>query len=168
MKCTTMGLSLVIPANPEPLGKLIDSRFERYTKKIKEGVNIGKEYSTGSILVSGVNLHSVIDWLALDRVSYYYPLDSQHDTHRAANRATAILIECRRYHDKHQRWPNSLDEMEALAEKKKTTDPITGKPFVYKLTDDGFMLYGLGENGIDDGGINNSEENKDDFLIWPK
>ena len=31
-------------------------------------------------------------------------------------------------------------------------DPFSGKPLVYRLTDEGFRLYSVGPNGVDDGG----------------
>ena len=47
-------------------------------------------------------------------------------------------------------------------------DPVCGKPFVYQRTRGGFLFYSLGANGVDDGGINNPREKKDDILLWPR
>jgi hypothetical protein len=33
-----------------------------------------------------------------------------------------------------------------------TLDPFSGKPLVVKRIEDGWMVYSVGENGIDDGG----------------
>ena len=46
------------------------------------------------------------------------------------------------------------------------TDPLNGKPYTYERTGDGFRLYSLGANGTDDGGLNMSDEIKDDILLW--
>ena len=46
-------------------------------------------------------------------------------------------------------------------------DPQNNCPFVYKLTNDGFILYGRGPNKIDEGGRFLSEGG-DDWLIWPR
>ncbi len=35
---------------------------------------------------------------------------------------------------------------------KMTTDPFTGKPLIYRVEGKGFILYSVGQNGIDDGG----------------
>lgn len=36
-------------------------------------------------------------------------------------------------------------------------DVLTGSPLVYRRTDDGFLLYSVGLNGVDDGGSNDGE-----------
>jgi hypothetical protein len=42
------------------------------------------------------------------------------------------------------------------------TDQFSGKPLVYKTTDDGFTVYSVGEDGTDDGG-----DRKKDVVAWP-
>ena len=44
-----------------------------------------------------------------------------------------------------------------------TIEPYSDKPLVYKIADDGFMLYGVSENFIDDGG--NGRDDKTGFLL---
>ena len=46
-------------------------------------------------------------------------------------------------------------------------DPVNNDKFVYKLTGDSFMLYSKGKNGIDDGGVRKTVDDKDDDLYWP-
>lgn len=42
-------------------------------------------------------------------------------------------------------------------------DPFSGKPYVYKLQADSFLLYSIGKNGKDDNGVQNG---RDLDLVW--
>ena len=46
-------------------------------------------------------------------------------------------------------------------------DPTNGGSFVYKLTEDSFILYSKGKNNIDEGGKADRNTGPDDCLIWP-
>jgi hypothetical protein len=45
------------------------------------------------------------------------------------------------------------------------TDPFSGKPLVYKRTDEGFVLYSVGLNLRDDGGKENRDLKEDDIVV---
>jgi len=92
------------------------------------------------------------------------------------NRGLYIMIALKRYKNEHGRWPQSLDQIKPQAGKDILTDPHTNGPFVYKLTDDGLILYSKVKNGVDDGGRRSTASGsntkllksaKDDILIWP-
>lgn len=58
-----------------------------------------------------------------------------------------------RYRLAHGRYPESLDALVPAFLPKPLPDPMSGQPFHYRPTDDGwFWLYSVGENGQDDGG----------------
>ena len=82
-------------------------------------------------------------------------------TERRGNR---ILISLRRYRDTHGHWPENLDEIKSSLPEEILTDPQNGGPFVFRLTEDSFILYGKGKNNIDDNGIYKGP--LDDRLIW--
>ncbi len=50
------------------------------------------------------------------------------------------------------RWPQSLDELVGEYLHDAPIDPFSGRPLVYRRTPDGFLLYSVGANGVDDGG----------------
>lgn len=50
------------------------------------------------------------------------------------------------------RYPERLDKLVPNLLPELPTDPFSGKSFVYERRGDGYLLYGLGSNGIDDGG----------------
>ena len=71
---------------------------------------------------------------------------------RAKLKATAAGIAALRYRNDKGRWPETL---EALAPKyldKVPIDPLSGGSLMYKVLDDGIVIYSVGENGVDDGG----------------
>jgi hypothetical protein len=46
----------------------------------------------------------------------------------------------------------------------RAVDPFTGKPFIYKSRSDGFTLYSVGTDGVDDGGVKVGSRYKDIVL----
>ena len=71
----------------------------------------------------------------------------------AARRVVMTAIALKRFQIKHGQWPETLDKLapEFLAEV--PIDPYDGKPLKYHPNTDGtFLLYSVGEDGIDDGG----------------
>lgn len=81
------------------------------------------------------------------------------------HRGMYIMIALRRYKNEHGCWPQTLDLIKQQIDKEILTDPHTNGPFVYKLTDDGFVLYSKGKNKLDEGG--RKKNGADDLLIWP-
>jgi len=69
----------------------------------------------------------------------------QEDTQRQLRKAAVALVA---YRQKTGRYPERLDQLPAPS----APDPFTGKPFVYRRTGDGFLLYSVGTNFKDDGG----------------
>ncbi|MHC4396682.1 MAG: hypothetical protein ACYS1A_13615 [Planctomycetota bacterium] len=73
-------------------------------------------------------------------------------------------------------YPENLEELVTASYlRKKPIDSFSDKPFVYKKTDDNFLLYSFGENLKDDGGrvVRNDKgkikqyANEGDWLFWP-
>ena len=64
-------------------------------------------------------------------------------------------------------YPEDLDAIVPELGGSLPVDPFTGKPYLYKPSDDGFLLYSIGQNLIDDGGDDSDEsiwKNKDIVL----
>jgi len=76
-------------------------------------------------------------------------------------RATRVLLALRRYRNETGTWPKSLREIEDGVSPEVLIDPLTGKPFIYRLTDDGVLLYSVGWNHVDESG------GGDDTSFWP-
>jgi hypothetical protein len=79
-----------------------------------------------------------------------------------------ILIEARRYRMREGVWPRRLEDLPGVQlPVGQLVDPVSGQPFVYERTGEGFRLYSIGVNKRDDQGVSNIKEGKDDRLYWP-
>ena len=81
-----------------------------------------------------------------------------------------------RYQQDMGNLPESLEVLQKSEYLKQIPiDPYSDEPLVYKVTDDGFMLYSVGENFIDDGGKQGILESgrvkrwidNGDTVFWP-
>ncbi len=58
------------------------------------------------------------------------------------------------YRAEHGSYPESIDQLVPAVLERLPVEVFSGKPFVYKRSADGFLLYGVGVNGVDEGGSN--------------
>jgi len=71
----------------------------------------------------------------------------------AAQRVVMTAIALKRFQIKHGQWPETLDKLAPEFLAAVPIDPYDGKPLKYHPNTDGtFLLYAVGEDGIDDGG----------------
>jgi hypothetical protein len=69
------------------------------------------------------------------------------------------------YHADHNKYPASLADLSPKYLKSVPDDLFSGKPLIYKPTDGGYLLYSVGVNGADDGGLSFGDEPKGDDLV---
>ena len=93
-------------------------------------------------------------------------------TFQRGNRTLAAIFA---HADAVGQFPASLDD--AIGDF--VIDPFTGKPFIYRTTDDGFTLYSAGHDGDDDGGMHHPRFGEQhattgealppdgDYVFWP-
>lgn len=94
---------------------------------------------------------------------------------RALHEATVAVLAVKRYREEKGQYPMGLSELvmaDYLAQL--PMDPYSDKALVYKKTDDGFVLYSLGPDFDDDGGVENPEDSQKrrqegpgDVVFWP-
>jgi|GEM_PF-1170776 len=79
-----------------------------------------------------------------------------------------IALACHIYKGKHGVYPSSLKELTPEILSSLPLDPFTGKDYVYRKTDEGFIVYSLGDNMRDDGGKHRKkQEPAGDFdIVW--
>jgi hypothetical protein len=65
-------------------------------------------------------------------------------------RGMIIFAAIRLFEAKHNRLPNSLDELGDLVPKELFIDPFNGKRFVYRKKGADFDFYSMSRNGVDD------------------
>ena len=82
-----------------------------------------------------------------------------------------IALACKIYMHREGRFPEEIDELVPDLLDEKPVDPLTGNPFIYKLQEDGFVVYSVGSNEKDDEGrgtfqITKLVMEKDDDWPW--
>ena len=75
------------------------------------------------------------------------------------------LVAVRLYESEHGIYPNSLDALVPEYLNEIPMDPLHDKGFVYESLGNDFRLYGLGLNGIDDGGKSGDVRMSPDQII---
>ena len=83
----------------------------------------------------------------------------------ATRRATNLVTNLRAYRQQFGEYPASLD---AFGDTDFAYDPFTSQPFTYRREGDDFVLYSVGHNGVDDGGVNSREVYEGDVQFWPR
>jgi type II secretory pathway pseudopilin PulG len=76
--------------------------------------------------------------------------DRQNTTLELTRLAVALAV----YRAEHGSYPESIDQLVPAVLERLPVEVFSGKPFVYKRSADGFLLYGVGVNGVDEGGSN--------------
>lgn len=82
------------------------------------------------------------------------------NTHRALTELAAALAI---YRSNHGIYPESLEQLVPGVLDKLLTDLYHDRPFAYRRTNAGYLLYSLGPNGQDDGGNNAKEPQSNDI-----
>jgi hypothetical protein len=94
----------------------------------------------------------------------------------AARRVAIAAIALKRYQLKHGDWPQTLGELAPEFIASVPIDPYDGKPLRYHPNEDGtYLLYCVGEDGVDDGGVSGSfganmtwQNPKARDWVWPQ
>lgn len=164
-RLAVIGMWLCLPSNPEKMGELIDQRFNHYSLQAQQDSQF-YPISLRYIWVLGLNIQSIVDWLAMQPVGYYWAFNGQFTRHEAILNRIRIFSELKQYVLAHNQWPERLEDLN-LEDPYVVQDPLNQKPFQYRRTDTGFLFYSLGPNGMDDGGQYDMQAGKDDIQIWP-
>jgi hypothetical protein len=85
--------------------------------------------------------------------------------------AAQISLACKIYMNQHGHLPNNILALVPDILEEAPLDPFTGKPFIYKLQEGGFIVYSIGSNEQDEGGrgtfhITQLIMEKDDDWAW--
>lgn len=77
-----------------------------------------------------------------------------------------LLLEV--YRDQNGRYPESLDAIKPKLGGALPVDPFSGASYVYRKTHSGLVLYSVGRNGRDDGGISDDLSGRGDHddIVW--
>jgi hypothetical protein len=87
--------------------------------------------------------------------------DRSEQNHRNLQLAFTLAA----YYADHRRYPETLAELAPKYIDKIPDDLFSGQPLIYRLEGDGYLLYSVGVNGIDDGGQGYDDDPKGDDLV---
>ena len=89
--------------------------------------------------------------------------------------AVLLALACHRYRNANQDWPTSLDQLVDKWLKDTPIDRINGKPLNFRIKDDKLVIYSLGHDGDDDGGVSTDSDTPwldktgdGDWIVWPQ
>ena len=115
--------------------------------------------------------------LDLSEPPWYRPLGSGEDQDSYACAVTVHIVSARvesakfaialrLYCMKHGAYPDSLDALVPEFLDKLPLDPFSGKPYVYRRDGSGFVVYSVGHNGVDDGGVEVTGDRDKGDIVW--
>ncbi len=92
----------------------------------------------------------------------------QEARHDAMLGNAEIALTLRIYRVKNGHYPTKLSELVPEIIQELPKDPFTGKSHIYRRLEEGFIVYSLGDNAKDDGGLSAKEKHwKGDFdIVW--
>jgi hypothetical protein len=162
-KARSLSYWLYMPSTPKQAGEVIDKAYERCYAMAEPDFNWATNPREVSIDLIKFNYGYMVA-MQLDMLEpIYYNIHNAYLRTIALERGARLIVALRRYKNKNGTWPANLDDVRPLAKEEIFIDPTNGSSFVYKLIDEGFILYSKGKNGRDDSGGYES----DDWLLWP-
>jgi hypothetical protein len=119
---------------------------------------------------------SDVRWLFSQSVVSMSRLLNRVFTAEAARELAVTALALKRYHLVHHQYPAELPALVPQFLAGVPRDPADGQPLRYRLQPDGtFLLYSIGEDGMDNGGDSSSEGHSKSIswqrgrdLVWPR
>src|SRR5206468_3978266 len=68
-------------------------------------------------------------------------------------RAAAVALAVERFRQRQGRWPADLNELLPALLPRVPNDPFDGNPIRYRQLSDGVVIYSIGSDGLDNGGV---------------
>jgi hypothetical protein len=156
-----------VPSTPQKAAKIVDTAFKPLSEMAEPDFDWEKEPAELSLSSIRFNFGFMAKLMASMLEESFYTIHGQYLRNIAEQRGSGVIIALRRYKNQTGQWPQKLDEMKSVAPAEIFVDPINGGSFVYKLTEENFILYSKGKNNIDEGGIRDRQSGADDWQIWP-
>jgi len=170
------------PSDPAKMGERIDRAYEKHASLFDP------KSETSGQLGSSVSLFLKADWSRFQWNFGYFTdvmasmgqeslvgIETVLRKAETIRRGTLVIVALRRHKDERGAWPQELEAAKAYAKDALLVD-AWDRPFVYKPSADGFVLYSTGANGADENEESRTEYDEksftttvlaDDVKIWP-
>jgi hypothetical protein len=104
---------------------------------------------TSNLVKAGEWIGQHVACVTMPALQILFSIQADHECQKTLL-ITAIDLE--RYRLANQKYPTSLQQLIPTYRKSLPTDPHTSQELIYKVNEKAYALYGLGGNGIDNGG----------------
>ncbi len=140
--------------------------IERFDAEINAAISIARKYRIPMIKLNDDALHEDDQAYALGRILALLPMfpkefleirASQSNQFRQLKMALRIMA----FKQQHGQMPTTLQEVVTARSREPLEDQFTGKPFLFRALEKGFLIYDRGPNGVDDGGPNENLKTDD-------
>jgi hypothetical protein len=155
-----------MPSDPQRVGAIVEEVYERFYTMAEPDYDWQKTPAEPSRPFR-LNYEYLVESTTEMLAPLYHEIHDKHLQSTAAKQGSEITVALRHYKNEHSSWPGSLGDIRDLVAPETFIDPINGGSFEYRLTEDNFILYSKGKNGVDDGGKWDGYTGADDRLIWP-
>jgi len=126
-------------------------------------------------MVKLVNAKPRPDLTEVTRATFYYleggcdflakdPLTVEEEV-RAIHRMAVVSLALAVWRAEKGNYPDKVDALSPAVLKAIPADPFTDKPLIYRRAGEGYVLYSVGPNMTDDGGVKDSEKGADDVKL---
>jgi hypothetical protein len=142
----------------------------REIKEIKEDVNALKRHVEATALLQKTFMDAERrgEWFGDLMIGLMFPgydkVNSSAERIEQVQRNLHLAFALAAYHSDHGRYPAKLDELVPKYLEKIPDDLFSGKALIYRVEDDGYLLYSVGPNGVDDDGRGYDDQPRGDDI----
>ncbi len=143
----------------------VDARLDAFSKRM---ASTGYRVRFTALGLSGrLGRESLSRWMGDFLMAILMPSTTQslkqRDRAEAARSVEMAALALAAYRAEAGQWPASLAELSPDLLPTVPVDAFTGKPLIYHRHDEGYLVYSVGINGTDDGGVEDSDAGQDDI-----
>ncbi len=102
-------------------------------------------------------------WISSEWLPFNVSLVDRVMKDRARTALTQVVIAAQQYKQQHGAYPDTLAQLRSNSKLSIPLDPFTDKELVYQRTKEGFLVYSVGQNEVDDGGKTATRQSKDKY-----
>ncbi len=173
-----------VPSTPQKTAVIIDDIYEQYYSMADTEYDWQEKWGKYSLKSVRFNFRCLLEMMSRICESNWPGIHDRYLHAVTKQRGSQLLIALRSYKNKTGQWPQTLEELKPRAPVELFVDTINNGSFVYRLTEENFMLYSKGRNNVDESckhqgltyirpccslplSIEFVEDRADDISIWP-
>ena len=146
--------------------EVFESLQTRICRPMWEDVDFFDEFTSWVNEIDGAEIMTGIEGIALQKMA--------REVRIARRDAVVLALAIHRYQRAHEKWPTKMAQLSGTWFSATPIDRISGDPLHFTIKDDAPVVYSLGHDGDDDGGVSiNSEfawqdtSGDGDWVLWP-